>query len=152
MIVLHNIEDAKWNGVWDIDRGAAFRAVEIFGVAGSSANDRMKPGPCVYISTGGWQLQGRIASKIYALLHLILKTGTPKDTAGAIAVDIRQVDENKLRFFSKALRAYFVKGLWTKNNDCNPYAKHIAERKDIRTIGILNYDCTEIIHILSPVH
>ena len=128
MVVLHNLEDAKWNAVWDIERGSAFRAVEIYGVAGSSIDDRVKPGPCIYISTGGWQLQGRIASKIYALLHLVLKTGTPKDTVREIAVDIRQIDEDKLRFFSKALRAYFVKNLWTKNATCNSYATLIAER------------------------
>ena len=109
VVVCQTLEDVGMNAKWDLADGQGFRALDFFGVKGSSPEDRFKWGPCVFIRTGHAKLQGRVAAKIYSLLHAVMKAGTYKDTVDRIAVNVREVDTEKFKFFNSALKTYFCK-------------------------------------------
>ena len=111
VVVLQALEDVSLNAIWDMANGG-FRALDFFGVKGSSASDRFKWGPCIFVRTGHPKLQGRVAAKIYSLLHNVQKRGTYKDTVERIAINVREVDTEKFTFFNAALKAYFCKVIY----------------------------------------
>ena len=108
VVALQAIEDMSENAIWDMANGG-FRALDYFGVKGSSASDRLKWGPCIFFRTGHPKLQGRVAAKMYSLLHNIGVRGSNKDTVGCIAVNVNDIDKEKFMFFNAALKTYFCK-------------------------------------------
>ena len=109
VVILQALEDVFQNAIWDLDNGNGFRALDLFGVKGTNASERFDWGPCIYLRTGHNKIQGRVAAKVYSLLHCILKTNSNKDTVDRIAVDVRGVDTDKFKFFNEALKTYFCK-------------------------------------------
>ena len=104
--ILQACEDIYLHAVWD---GECFRALDVWGVGGASMADKMKPGPCLFVKTGHYKLQGRIAAKVHGLLHAILKAGSYKDTVDKIAINVKEMDTGKFIFFNEALKCYFIK-------------------------------------------
>ena len=108
IVLLRTLEDVEKNGKWDLE-GNGFRALDLFGVKGPSLEDRMKWGPCIFVRTGHPKLQGRVAAKVYSLLHGVAAPGTYKDTVERIAIDVRNIDLEKFAFFNETLKTYFCK-------------------------------------------
>ena len=106
---LQAFEDVHENAEWDMADGNGFRALDLFGVLGSGAEERHKWGPCIFFRTGHPKLQGRVAAKMYSVLHAIQKPGAYKDTVERIAVDVNELDNEKFVFFNNALKTYFCK-------------------------------------------
>ena len=109
VVMLHSIEEALANANWNQGNGLGFSTPDIIGVRGTHAVDRMCPGPCIYFKTGSYKIQGRVASKAYAGLHVVSKVGSPKDTMDNVAVNINNIDRFKLQFFSKTIIGYLLK-------------------------------------------
>ena len=50
-----------------------------------------------------------VGPKVYSGLHVVSRTGTPKDVLENVAFNINNVDVYKLRFFAKTIIGYFLK-------------------------------------------
>ena len=107
--MLQAFQDVFENAEWDFAGGEGFRALDLFGVKGSSQTDRLKAGPCIFAKTGHYKLQGRIAAKLYGLLHAIMNARAYKDTVDRIAINVKEIDTDKFKFFNEGLKCYFLK-------------------------------------------
>ena len=140
------MEDIVKNGLWITPaQGIEFVGAEdVFGVAGTSRNDSQRSGPCLLVTTGTTKLQGRVASKIYGLLHLTTKVGTCKNTEEMIAIDMREIDHSKFEFFAETLKKYFSDFIWSEKDKRNNYAKKVTNavyRLADSIIGVSKFYC-----------
>ena len=145
LIILHNIHDVAKNGKWAKNNMQMdyFYANDIRGVAGVSEDDRLKSGPYLFIKSGTTKQQGRIASKSCAALTVSLKPSANVDTSSEMVADMRLIDQDKVRFFEKAMSAYFINYVWSTRDSRNDFATKISDAAyklvDIIT-GMVFYD------------
>ena len=146
LIVVQKIEDIQKNGLWITpEQGIEFvGANDVFGVAGKSKADSQRSGGCLFVTTGTSKLQGRVASKVYGLLHLVGQVGMDKNTVESIAISMREIDPTKFEFFAETLKIYFAKYIWAEKDERNRYAKKVTNsvyRLTDSLIGVSKFYC-----------
>ena len=115
-IILHEIEEAITTAIWqtDTDGNEFFITENSIGCDGTHGTEF---GSFLMIHTGGGKLQGRVASKIYALLLAVMKWNTNKKPVGNAFVNIRDADPVKTHFFAEVYQKFFERNIWTYG-DC----------------------------------
>ena len=115
-IILHEVEEAITKAEWTTDaNGVEYFVTE--NSIGCDGKNGDKPGTFLMIHTGGGKLQGRVSSKVYAIMLAICKWNASKKPVGNAFVNIKDVDPDKSLFFSEVYQRFFEKNIWTYN-DC----------------------------------
>ena len=129
LIVIDNMEDVLKNGIWSTSANgqSIFGADDVYGVSGTDTVDSQRRGPCLLVTTGTINQQGRVGSKIYGWLHLVGRVGMSKDTEGKIAINMKDIDPIKFEFFAKVIKKYFADFIWSREDKRNSYAKKVSD-------------------------
>ena len=138
--VIEMIHDATFNSSWDTIDG-----IETFftnDAMGCHFRDTDKPGPCIQVLTGFNEQQGRIAGKIYSVMHLVMDINYKKRPVGRALIDIRRVNSDKLKLFANVLTAYFKTSVWTDKDTSNEY---------LRTVGQIVYKYFDVVSLIAKV-
>ena len=86
-----------------------------------------RPGTCIRVLTGGGKLQGRIASKIYALLLAVGDPRYNKRTNYLMSIDIKSIDKEKATLFASVYNKYFERVIWSDHGKANAYLKSLGK-------------------------
>ena len=109
--MLHEVDEVMKTAEWKVSAdGIEFFITE--NSIGCDGTHGTKLGAFLMVHTGGGKLQGRVASKIYALMLAILNWDAKKRPVGNAFINIRDVNPNKAKFFSEVYQRYFEKNIW----------------------------------------
>ena len=115
---------ASKNGTWETVNGRTYFHTDDMVGADYYKDDEL--GPCIKVLTGNDQMQGRVASKIYSVLHCVMENSFPKVFVIKKAIDVRKVNGDKLDLFHNVLSRYFEKVIWSDFDASNEYLKEVG--------------------------
>ena len=125
-IILYEVDTATFKAKWLRDRdGREYFVTD--DVVGASVDFDSKPGPCIRALTGGGRLQGRISSKAYAILFLVMDPKSVKRAHYMVLFDISNAIKPKVKLFSKVYIKYFEKMIWSKEGKANQYLATLGD-------------------------
>ena len=86
-----------------------------------------RSGSCLMVLTGGGKLQGRVASKLYAVLLLTAEPMSNKKTNYLMRIDMKNINKNKSTLFALIYNKYFERVVWSSEGKANAYLKALGQ-------------------------